>query len=101
MVFPDTTAAVHGAAQERTHSRRGQVSVLQKLHGENQLPVSKLVPITSDGAPAPVGRTMLSWTSSITNNMEEKMDAATKISGSIRARSLQRRLFCAHLEEAG
>ena len=33
-------------------------------------------------------------------NMKEIMNVATKIACSIRARSLQRRLFCAHLEKA-
>ena len=48
--------AVNNTAHERTHTGRGHFSVFQKLYQETQLPVCKLVSITTDGAPAMVGR---------------------------------------------
>ncbi|XP_053173285.1 general transcription factor II-I repeat domain-containing protein 2A-like [Scomber japonicus] len=91
---------------------------------KNKLPLFKLISITIDGAPAIVGRTngfialckqsesfpdILNYHCIIHQqalcgkilNMKEVMDVAMKIVCSVRARSLQRRLFRAHLEETG
>lgn len=91
---------------------------------QNKLTLFKLISITTDGAPAMVGRTngfvglckqsdsfpdFLNYHCIIHQqalcgkilNMKEVMDIAMKIVCSVRARSLQRRLFRAHMEETG
>ena len=113
----------NAAAHERTRAGRGLFLVFQKLYRENPAPSVKLVSIITDGAPAMVGRVngfiakcmeddafpdFLNYHCIIHQqalcaqmlNMKEIMDVAMKIACSIRARSLQRRLFRAHLEKA-
>lgn len=91
--------------------------------GKTQLPVCKLTSITTGGSPAMVGRSnrfiakcreddnfldLLNYHCILHQqalcakmlNMKEKMDVAPKIACSIPARTLQRRLFCVHLEKA-
>ena len=89
---------------------------------KTQLPMYKLVSITMDGAPIMVGHVngfiaKIRQNNAFSNflnyhciiqqqafsakmlNMKDIMDMATKIACFIRARSLQRRLFRAHLEK--
>lgn len=91
---------------------------------KNKMPLFKLISITTDGAPATVGCTsgfiaLCKQSESFPDirnyhciihqqelcgkilNMKEVMDVAMKIVCSVRARSPQRRLFRAHLEETG
>lgn len=126
MVFSDITAKEEllTVLPMKEHTRGEDIFQSFKNFIEKiQLPVYKLVSITTDGAPAMVGRVngfiakckqddafpdFLNYHCIIHQqalcakmlNMKEIMDVATKIACSIQARSLQRRLFCAHLEKA-
>ncbi|CAM4659072.1 unnamed protein product [Leuciscus chuanchicus] len=125
MVFGDM-----GAKEElltilplKGHTRGEDIfQAFMEFVNKTQLPLFKLISITTDGAPAMVGRTsgfialckqseyfpdFLNYHCIIHQqalcskilNMKEVMDVAMKIVCSVRARSLQRRLFRAHLEE--
>ncbi|RXN37666.1 general transcription factor II-I repeat domain-containing 2A-like protein [Labeo rohita] len=127
MVFGDM-----GAKEElltilplKGHTRGEDIfQAFMEFVNKTQLPLFKLISITTDGAPAMVGRTngfialckqseyfpdFLNYHCIIHQqalcgkilNMQEVMDVAMKIVCSVRARSLQRRLFRAHLEETG
>ena len=126
MVFSDMTAREELLTllpmKEKT---RGEDIFLsfENFIEKTQLPVYKLVSITTDDAPAMIGHLngfiakcrqddafpdFLNYHCIIHQqalcakmlNMKEIMDVATKIACAIRARSLQRRLFRAHLEQA-
>lgn len=107
------------------HTRGEDIfNAFMEFVNKSQLPLFKLISITTDGAPAMVGHTsgfialckqsesfldFLNYHCIIHQqalcgkilNMKEVMDVAMKIVCSVRARSLQRRLFRAHLEETG
>ncbi|XP_060762621.1 general transcription factor II-I repeat domain-containing protein 2A-like [Neoarius graeffei] len=106
------------------HTRGEDIfQIFKNFIDKTKIPVCKLVSITTDGAPAMTGRRngfvakcredeafpdFLSYHCIIHQqalcakmlNMKEIMDVATKVACSIRAKSLQRRLFCLQLEEA-
>lgn len=106
------------------HTRGEDIfQIFKNFIDKNKIPVCKLVSITTDGAPAMTGRRngfvakcredeafpdFLSYHCIIHQqalcakmlNMKEIMDVATKVACSIRAKSLQRRLFRLQLEEA-
>lgn len=126
MVFSDMTAKEEllTVIPLKEHARGEDIFLSFKNFIENtQLPLYKLVSITTDGAPAMVGRVngfiakcrqddafpdFVNYHCIIHQqalcakmlNMKEIMDVATKIACSIRAKALQRRLFRAHLEKA-
>ena len=106
------------------HTRGEDIfQIFKTFIDKTKIPVCKLVSITTDGAPAMVGcrngfvakcredevfPDFLSYHCIIHQqalcakmlNMKEIMDVATKVACSIRAKSLQRRLFRLQLEEA-
>lgn len=106
------------------HTRGEDIfQIFKNFIDKTKIPVCKLVSITTDGAPAMTGRRngfvakcredeafpdFLSYHCIIHQqalcakmlNMKEIMDVATKVACSIRAKSLQRRLFRLQLEEA-
>ena len=108
----------------KEHTRGEDIYQTFKTFAEKpQLPLCKLASITADGAPAMVGHCngfisrckeeeafpdFLHYHCIIHQqalcakmlNMKEIMDVSMKIACSIRARSLQRRLFRAYLKEA-
>ena len=126
MVFTDMTAKekLLTILSLKEHTRGENIfKSFKNFIEKTQFPVCKLMSITTDGAPAMVGHSngfiakcredddfpdFLNYHCIIHQqvlcakilNMKEIMDVATKISCSIRARSLQRRLFHAHLEKA-
>lgn len=107
------------------HTRGTDIfQVFMEFVSKSKLPLFKLASITTDGAPAMIGRTagfiglckqsesfpdFLNYHCIIHQqglcgkilNMKDVMDVANKIACSVRARSLQRRLFRAQLEETG
>lgn len=124
MVFPDMTAKEDFLTliplKESTRGKDIYDAFLKFAHAA-KLPLYKLVCITTDGAPAMTGShngfialcraddtfpNFFSFHCVIHQqalcgkilNMKDVMDIAFKIVNSIRARSLQRRLFKAHLE---
>ncbi|XP_057190131.1 general transcription factor II-I repeat domain-containing protein 2-like [Triplophysa rosa] len=126
MVFKDMTAREEllTLLHMKEHTRGEDIfRAFKDFVDKTQLPMSKLVSITTDGAPAMVGRSngfiakckeddafpdFLNYHCIIHQqslcakmlNMKEIMDVCMKIVCSIRARSLQRRLFRTFLEEA-
>ena len=126
MVFENMTAKeeLHCMLALKGHTRdEDTFQAFMNFANKTNLPFVKLIFITTDGAPAMVGSsngfiTLCKRNNSFSNfihyhciihqevlcgkvlNMKEIMDIAMKIVCSIRARSLQRRLFRAHLEEA-
>ncbi|XP_049331881.1 zinc finger BED domain-containing protein 5-like [Astyanax mexicanus] len=107
------------------HTRRSDIfDTFMEFVSKSHLPLFKMTSITTDGAPSMVGRTagfvalcklsesfpdFLSYHCIIHQqglcgkilNMKDVMDVTMKIACSVRARSLQRRLFRAKLEETG
>lgn len=126
MVFKDMTAKEELLTMlpMKEHTRGEDIfQTFKNFVDKTQLPMFKLVSITTDGAPAMVGRCngfiakckeedafpdFLNYHCIIHQqalcakilNMKEVMDVSMKIACSIRARALQRRLFRAYLEEA-
>uniref|UniRef100_A0A096MGU2 DUF4371 domain-containing protein n=1 Tax=Poecilia formosa TaxID=48698 RepID=A0A096MGU2_POEFO len=125
MVFTDMNARQEllTVLPMKEHTRGEDIfQSFKNFKAKTQLPVFKLVFITTDGTPAMVGHSngfiakcreddafpdFLSYHCIIHQqalcakmlNMKEIMDVVTKIACSIRARPLQRRLFRAHLEK--
>ena len=107
------------SANEGTHSGRGHFSDINFVD-KTKFPMSKLSSITTDGAPAMVGRCngfiakcreddtfpdfhnyhCIIHQHAKLLNMKEVMDVSLKVACSIRARPLQRWLFRAYLEDA-
>lgn len=126
MVFEDTSAREEllTILPLKGHTRGEDIfNAFMGFVNEKKLPLFKLISITTDGAPAMIGRTsgfialckesesfpdILNYHCIIHQqalcgkvlNMSEVMDVAMKIVCSVRARSLQRRLFRVYLEEA-
>ena len=127
MVFGDMTAKEEllTILPLKGHTRGSDIfDTFMEFVSKSNLPLFKLTSITTDGAPSMVGRTagfvarcklsesfpdFLSYHCIIHQqqlcgkilNMKDVMDVAMKIACSVRARSLQRRLFRAQLEDAG
>ena len=97
-------------------------NTFMEFANESQLPLHKLISITTDGAPSMIGRnngfvSLCKKSDAFPDfhnyhciihqqalcgkilNMKEVMEIAMKIVCSVRARGLQRRLFRAHMEE--
>ena len=126
MVFTDMTAKEELLTILPLKGRKRGEDIFKSFKNfieKTQFPVCKLMSITTDGAPAMIVHSngfiakcredddfpdFLNYHCIIHQqalcakmlNMKEIMDVATKISCFIRARSLQRRLFHAHLEKA-
>ena len=121
--YDSKTEAVNNTGHERTHTGRGHFSLFQKLREKKktELLMCKLVSVTKEGPPAMVdhsnwfiakwredngGWCFLNYHYIIHQqalcagmlNMNKIMDVAIKITYCIWDRSLQRRLFCVHLE---
>ncbi|CAL9685305.1 unnamed protein product [Knipowitschia caucasica] len=125
MVFEDMSAKEEllSILPMKGHTRGEDIfNAFMELVTKIKLPLFKLISMTTDGAPAMTGRTngfialckdsesfpdILNYHCIIHQqalcgkvlNMKNVMDNAMKIVCSVRARSLQRRLFRAHLEE--
>ncbi|XP_034075813.1 zinc finger BED domain-containing protein 5-like [Gymnodraco acuticeps] len=126
MVFTDMTAKEEllTILPMKEHTRGEDIfRTFKNFVDKTKLPMSKLSSITTDGAPAMVGRCngfiakcreddifpdFLNYHCIIHQhalcakmlNMKEVMDVSLKVACSIRARPLQRRLFRAYLEDA-